>query len=99
MDEQVIFSVRNHHSSDCGKPPSFVDGAPSRYLGYFENSYGEQAIFVYDRDTVQGTLYMGDAGWETPHTVENGRVAELIVSEDERAWLSACWRAATEFVR
>jgi len=49
MSEQAIFRVMNHHSDACGTPPAIDDSVPDRYLGYFENEHGEQAIFVYDR--------------------------------------------------
>ena len=95
MSNRPIFSVANHHVDGCGDPPSIDDSTANRYLGYFENEHGEQAIFVYDRTSRQGVLYMGDAGWERPHAVVDGSVPELILGADERAWLSACWKAAT----
>jgi hypothetical protein len=90
-----LFWVRNHHTTACGSPPNIDDLSQSQYLGYFENQYGEQAVFVYDRDSHQGILYLGDAGWETPHAVVDGAVPELILSDTELRWLRACWRAAT----
>lgn len=42
--------------------------------GYFENAHGEQLIFVYDHATQRGTLWCGDAGWEQPYPVVDGRV-------------------------
>jgi hypothetical protein len=89
-----LFCVRNHHSSDCGTPPGIDDSSPSQYLGYFENQHGEQAVFVYDRDSRQAMLYLGDAGWEKPHQVLEGAVPDLILSETERLWVRACWQAA-----
>lgn len=38
---------------------------------------------------------MGDAGWERAHAVVDGVVPGLILGADERAWLAACWKAAT----
>jgi hypothetical protein len=91
-----LFQVRNHHSAACGTPPHMDDLRPNQYLGYFdENQYGEQAVFVYDRDSSQAVLYLGDAGWETPHAVIDGIVPDLVLSETERPWLRACWQAAT----
>jgi hypothetical protein len=93
--EAPLFHVRNHHSASCGTPPPIDDHSPSQYLGYFENQYGEQAVFVYDRDSSQAVLYLGDAGWESPHVVVDGGVPDLVLSETERLWLRACWQAAT----
>jgi hypothetical protein len=90
-----LFQVRNHHTAACGAPPRIDDLRPSQYLGYFENPYGEQAVFVYDRDSSQAVLYLGDAGWETPHAVIDGAVPELVLSETEQVWVRACWQAAT----
>ena len=89
-----LVQVRNHHSAECGTPPHIDDLHPNQYLGYFENQYGEQAIFVYDRDSSQAVLYLGDAGWQTPHAVVGGAVPDLVLSETERLWVRACWQAA-----
>jgi hypothetical protein len=94
-DDALLFQVRNHHSADCGTPPHIDDGSPSQYLGYFENQYGEQIVFVFDRDSNHAVLYLGDAGWQTPHAVVGGAVPDLVLSETERLWVRACWQAAT----
>ena len=95
QSDAQLFQVCNHHSASCGTPPHIDDRRPSLYLGYFENQYGEQAVFVYDGDSNHAVLYAGDAGWETPHAVIDGAVPELVLSETERLWLGACWQAAT----
>ncbi len=94
-----LFQVHNHHTAASGTPPSIDDLTPTQYLGYFENQYGEQAVFVYDRNSNQAVLYLGDAGWETPHAVVDGAVPDLVLSEPELLWLHACWQAATGFRR
>jgi hypothetical protein len=101
--DKLIFRVSNHHTPSCGRPPTVDGDEPSAYHGYFENSDGEQFIFVYDRATKQGTLWCGDAGWEHPYPVTEGpapigypdSLDGLILSEPEQAWLRACWAAAT----
>jgi hypothetical protein len=90
-----LFQVGNHHSAESGTPPQVADLTANQYRGYFENEYGDQAIFVYDRDSGTATLWLGDAGWQSPHTVVDGGVPDLLLSETELMWLSACWRAAT----
>ena len=90
-----LFQVRNHHSATCGTSPHIDDLRPNQYLGYFENQYGEQAVFVYDRDSNQALVYLGDAGWEIQHAVVNGTAPDLILSQPELLWLRACWQAAT----
>jgi len=89
-----LLSLGNHHAEGCGVPPHVTE-KPGQYVGYFENEHGEQAIFVYDRPTRQGTLYMGDYDWETPLEVVTGGVPGLVISEGERVWLRTCWEAAT----
>ncbi len=58
-----LFQVGNHHSAASGTPPPIADLCPSHYLGYFENTSGEQVIFVYDRNSRHAVLYLG---WATP---------------------------------
>ncbi len=89
-----LFQVRNHHSAASGPPPHIDDLRPNQYLGYFENQYGEQAGFVCDRDSSQAVLYLGDAGWATPHAVVDGGVPDLVLAETERLWVRACWESA-----
>jgi hypothetical protein len=95
MSEQPIFRVTNHHTGACGRPPAIDDSEPNRYLGYFENEHGEQAIFVYDRARRAGTFWLGDAGWERSHPVVEGAVPGVGLGATERAWLAARWKAAT----
>jgi hypothetical protein len=90
-----LFQVRNHHTAACGAPPHIDDLHSDQYLGYFQNQYGEQAVFVYDHDSSQAVLYLGEAGWETPCAVIDGAVPDLMLSGTERLWLRACWQAAT----
>ncbi len=90
-----LFQVRNHHSAASGTPPHIDDSRPGQYLGYFENEHGEQAVFVYERDSSRAIVYQGDAGWETPHAVIDGAVPDLILSATERLWVSGCWQSAT----
>lgn len=46
MTNNFLFWVVNTHAPEAGQPPH-VDGTiRKRYHGYFENEYGEQAIFV-----------------------------------------------------
>jgi hypothetical protein len=90
-----LFQVRNHHSATSGPPPHIDDVRTNQYLGYFENQYGEQALFVDDRDSSQAILYLGDAGWDIPHPVVDRAVPDLVLSEIERLWVRACCQAAT----
>jgi hypothetical protein len=95
MSNQPLFLVTNHHGEACGVPPQIDEQTfPGVYRSYFENQNGEQAIFLYDYKQEHGTLYLGDAGWEHPYDVVDGKVLELILSHSEQAWLRACWEAS-----
>jgi len=68
-----LFSVSNHHTESCGEPPAIDGDAAGKYLGYFANEHGEQAIYTYDFDTGEATLTMGDTGWQVTHPVVDGK--------------------------
>ena len=91
--EPIIFRVSNHHTPNCGRPPSVDGDAVETYHGYFENRHGEQSLFVYDRAKGEGLLHCGDGGWEHPFRVVDGRPEGLILSKEERLWLESCWMA------
>jgi hypothetical protein len=57
-----LFEVSNHHIPGFGVPPQISGDTPGRRYSYFQNEYGEQAIFEFDLDTESGSLWMGDAG-------------------------------------
>ena len=91
-----LFRVSNHHVDDCGPPPAVNGDERGKYFGYFANPHGEQAVFVYDHQTDEASVRMGDAGWGDAHRVVDGRVEGIILSESEATWVRACWLAATE---
>lgn len=61
----TVFAVDNHHVASCGDIPSAVaeELRTSSFRSYFENKYGEQWIFYYNRGTQQITVRGGDCGW------------------------------------
>ena len=93
-NDNPLFTVSNHHTGRCGRPPAIKGDRANCYHGYFENTFGEQFLFVYDRDTGKADLWCGDAEWEKPFAVMNGLPEGLILSPEEQTWLQACWRAA-----
>ncbi len=94
-DHKPLFTVSNHHTPQCGQPPALSGDEPNTYNSYFENSWGEQSIFVYNRETGQAVLWCGDAGWQT-FPVVNGLVEGLILSSEEQIWLQACLDAVRD---
>ena len=96
MAEKVIFTAVDKHSSECGKPPARKNDGAHQYCGYFENTFGEQWLFVYDKIQREGVMRGGDAGWDVEFDVKDGAISgNLILSAVERQWLAACWAAAT----
>ena len=91
-----LFRVSNHHQRDCGQPPVIDGDGAGKYFGYFSNQRGEQAVFVYDYQTNEASVWMGDTGWSNAHRVVDGRVDGIILAESEAAWIHACWLAAAK---
>ena len=91
---EPLLKIRNHHAAACSDPPIVASDESDCYIGYFENRYGEQWIFTFDRETRKATLRGGDVGWNSECNVVDGKVADLILGNDEQFWLGACWMAA-----
>ena len=92
---KAFFIIKNRHVEGCGIPPIITNENSNKYFGYFENEYGEQWVFVYDRKTTKGELRGGDAGWDNVFEVINGQAINLILDANERKWLEICWKSAT----
>ena len=68
-DARLVFSAHNTHHERCGAPPRLRNtDNPGLYHGYFENRYGEQFVFTFDRATGTGMVSGGDLGWGEPRT-------------------------------
>ena len=59
-----------------------------------EVEYVRPELTVEDYEQEHGALYMGDAGWEHPYDVVDGKVPGLMLNRPEQIWLSACWEAS-----
>ena len=63
----TVFWWRRRSDPRCGRPPRVCNSDnPGLYHGYFENHYGEQFVFTFDRATGTGTVSGGDLGWGDP---------------------------------
>ena len=91
-NQDIVFTARKQHSTECGTPPNVTNSGPGKYYGFFENEYGEQWVLVYDPSEHRGVLRGGDAEWEKEYEVVEGNVP-LVLSPAERAWLEACLKA------
>jgi hypothetical protein len=66
-DVGLVFAAHNAHHERCGIPPRLRNtDNPWLYYGHFENRYGEQFVFTYDRPTWTGMVSGGDLGWDDP---------------------------------
>jgi hypothetical protein len=74
----LVFAAHNTHDERCGPPPRLRNtDNPGLYHGYFENRYGEQFIFTFDRATGTGTISGGDLGWGDPRSFTLGLLDEV----------------------
>jgi hypothetical protein len=91
VDEDELLRVSNRHAA----APA-IEERPGRYLGYFENKFGEQLVFMHEDGELDATVFHGDVAWE-PRRVTDASglpdVGDLVLGEEERAFLSACWIA------
>jgi len=92
MHEDEVMRVTNHHASAA----PVIEQRLGRYLGYFENKFGEQLVFVHEDGEPDATVFLGDVGWESRRVSDAGGLpdaGDLVLNEEERAFLIACWIA------
>lgn len=88
----TLIGVGDRHRS----PGLDVSERPGRYVGCFENRYGEQLVFVHDASEPTASLYLGDVDWQRRQVSDAGglpAVEDLILNGEERAFVCACWLA------
>jgi hypothetical protein len=91
-DEERLLRLSNRHASLA----AVIEERPGRYLAYFENKFGEQLVLVHDDGESDATVLLGDVGWEPRRVSDAGGlpdVGELILNDEERAFVNACWIA------
>ena len=85
-DAGLVFAAYNAHHARCGAPPRLRNTHNlGLYYGYFENRYGEQFIFTFDRATGAGTVWGGDLGWGEPKAFTRGLLDEALRSTQDLA--------------
>ena len=84
QSKRPLFTVSNHHAPHCGAPPAVNGDEGGVYHGYFENSHGEQFVFLYRWNTGEAVVRCGDAGWEKLYPVTEGiaRVTDPLGGRD-----------------
>jgi hypothetical protein len=75
----------------------FTNDGSNRYVGFFQNDFGEALIFVQEKGQAEASLYHADMEWE-PQKINHPVDIPIILSEEERYWLAACWEAS-KFIR
>jgi hypothetical protein len=85
-DAGLVLAAHNNHDPRCGLPPRVRNtDSPGLYHGYFENRYGEQFVFTFDRATGTGTVSGGDLGWGEPKKFTLGLLDEALRSTGDLA--------------
>ena len=85
-DAGLVFAAHNNHDPRCGRSPRVRNtDNPGLYHGYFENRYGEQFVFTFDRATGTGTVSGGDLGWGAPKSFTLGLLDEALRSAERFA--------------
>jgi hypothetical protein len=90
--EDEFMRLTNRH----GSPAPAIEQRAGRYLGYFENKFGEQLVFVHDDGEPEATVLLGDVDWEPRRVTDAGGLpdaGDLILGDEERAFVNACWIA------
>jgi hypothetical protein len=78
-DAGLVFAAQNNHDPRCSQPPRLRNtDDPGSYHGYFENRYGEQFVFTFDRATGAGTVWGGDLGWDHRKSFTLGLLDEAL---------------------
>ncbi len=99
MDDQnktLIFTAKTVSKAKFPYKP--FEAFPGRYVGYFENQYGEQWLFIYDRELKGGIITGSDIDWGLV-PLGNGKKPEnlkIILNEAELYWLMSCWIACED---
>ncbi len=87
-----LLEIGNSHVADCGSPPSL--DATDKYVGYFENPFGEQWVFIGDRKTGKAVVRGGDVGWERETEISFDRPCpDMVLDEAEKLWVITCFMA------
>ena len=91
VHEGELLRVSNRHAA-----APVIEERPGRYLGYFENKFGEQLVFMHEDGERDATVLHGDVDWE-PRPVRDAsglpNVADLVLCEEEHGFVMACWIA------
>ena len=90
--EPELIRLTNRHAVAA----PVIEERPGRYLGYFENKFGEQLVFVHEDGEAEAVVFHGDVDWDPRRVTDAGGlpdVGDLILDREEWTFLVACWIA------
>jgi len=88
-----LLEIDNVHEGD----PAPKINAKDKYVGYFENAYGEQWVFVGDCKTGEAVIHGGDVDWEEYKVSrENVIPSGIILNDAETHWIISCFMAMSD---
>ena len=91
LDGVVVLEIRNRHVARGHR----IDVAPDAYVSYFENTFGDQLVFVRRRSERHATLWQGEDAWKPVRIAAILRPSLTIrLDDDELDWLNACRSAS-----
>ena len=64
-----------------------------KFESSYKNQYGETWIFEYDYGSETGVVRGSDVDWYE-YAVVNGEADDLVMHDEEKAWLMAAWHEA-----
>ncbi len=88
-----LLKIGNTHSESCGTPP--ILNASNNYIGYFENQYGEQWVFIGDIEKESAEIYGGDIDWAGLKIDLKKPVPDTILNQPEAHWIISCLMGMT----
>lgn len=95
MSNETVFTADNRYRPEHGEPPR-ASRKKYYFSSYFENRYGDQLMFLYDKDKAEAYIYNGRAGWDQKTVVprediKNGSFEVHFNQFDgEERWIESC---------
>ena len=69
-----------------------LDRTTVKYAAYWENDNAEKLVFFVD-EARKPWLIHSDCG-NDPIRLEDGRAPGILLADEEKMWLAACWKAS-----
>jgi hypothetical protein len=89
VHEGELLRVSNRHAAAL---PA-VEERPGRYLGYFENRFGEQFVFVHEDGELDARVFCGDVDWQPRRVTDASGLPDVGDLSSTRKSVRFCSRA------